>query len=274
MTEATATAPLVDAGALPELAECAALANLCASGAARVHAGGLWGGSQALVLAHLLSRGHLGERSVLVVLASDGEAEAFAGDLAHFGVESLAFPSREGADGGATMARMELARRMAGPLDERPQVVVASMVALLQPLPALKDLEREILVLKKGQVLDGEGLLDRLVRMGYERQPLAEAPGEVSLRGDILDLFPFAAAEPLRIELFEDEVESLRTFDPSDQRSTATHDELSVCLATDNVEVGETGATEPGALFPEDTLWVTVEPLRVEERTEALSARS
>ena len=273
-TAEVASAVLLDAGALPELSECASLANLVASGAGRVHAGGLWGGSQALVLAHLAARGHLGDRSALVVLASDGEAEAFATDLAQFGVEALAFPSREGADGGATLARMELARRMTGPVEQRPRIVVASMVALLQPLPALKDLEREILTVQKGQVLDGEGLLDRLVRMGYERQPLAEAPGEVSLRGDILDLYPFAAAEPLRIELFEDEVESLRTFDPADQRSTATHDEISVCLATDTVEVGEAGATDPSQLFAADTLWVTVEPLRVEERTEALRIRS
>ena len=104
-TAEAASAVLLDARALPELSECASLANLVASGAGRVHAGGLWGGSQALVLAHLAARGHLGDRSALVVLASDGEAEAFATDLAQFGVEALAFPSREGADGGATLAR-------------------------------------------------------------------------------------------------------------------------------------------------------------------------
>ena len=99
-------------------------------------------------------------------------------------------------------------------------MIVGSLQALIQPIPRLRDLQAEFVQLASGDVLDVNKLLARLVKAGYTREPLVEAAGQVSLRGDILDVFPFAAEQPLRVELFEDEIESLRTFDPVEQRST------------------------------------------------------
>lgn len=265
---------LLRASDLPPSSEVQALIDLLGSGQRQVSVGGLWGSSQALVLAHLYGQEALGNAPCLVVLATDGEATGFLQDLAAFGVSATSFPSREGAEGGAAMERIDLARRMTGPVSDQPRLVVTSLVALLQPLPALKDLEKELIHLKCGDTFDATGLLKHLVVLGYERQPLAEAPGEVSLRGDILDVFPFAATEPVRIEIFDDEIESLRTFDPSDQRSTMSHEDLHLCLAADSAEVGDASATHATDLFGSDTLVVTIEPLRNEERAEALRVRS
>ena len=111
------------------------------------------------------------------------------------------------------------------------------------------------------------------MKLGYERQPLAETPGEVSLRGDIMDIFPFAATEPIRIEVFDDTIESLRAFDPADQRSTMSHEDLHLCLAADSAEVGDASATHATELFGSNSLMVTIEPLRNAERAEALRVR-
>lgn len=265
---------LLRAQDLEASSEISELVSLLQSDQQKISVGGLWGSSQALVLAYLASHDALGDVPCLVVLATDGEAMGFLQDLEIFGVEATAFPSREGAEGGAAMARIDLARRMTGPQEEQPRLVVTSVVALLQPLPALKDLEKELITFRCGDTIDAERLLKRLVKLGYERQPLAETPGEISLRGDILDIFPFAADEPIRIEFFEDEIESLRTFDPGDQRSTKSFEDLHLCLAADSAEVGDVSATHATDLFCTDTLMVTIEPLRNTERAEALRVRS
>ena len=265
---------VLDAAELSALPELQKLEALLAK-KKLVSAGGLWGSSQALAIAWLAARPTVGGRRLLVACSTDPEAEGVRADLAAFGLPSVGLPAREGsASGEAAFARLSLAQAMTGPPNERPRVVVASVQALLEPLPPMADLEKEFVTLRKGDVMDPSHLLRHLIELGYVRQPLAESPGEVSLRGDILDIYPFAANAPLRVELFEDEIESLRNFDPADQRSTDRYDELRLCLAADTAEVGDAHAVLPAELFEDDTLFVDIEPLRVEEQAEALRIRS
>ena len=244
----------------------------------QLEVGGLWGSSQAFVLAQLEreSRELEGRDPAgpwVIVVSSESEAELLVDDLELFGLRAARFPARESAGQGdvsVIRARLEMTQRLAGPPDARPQVLVSSILALLQPVPTLKELEKEFLGLRVEQVLQVEHLLKHLVAVGYQRQPLAESPGEVSLRGEILDLYPFASEFPLRIELFDDEIESLRLFDPADQRSISSHQEIELCLAADQGE----GGAQLAELFGADARWIELEPLRVEERAEALRIRS
>ncbi|PTX55241.1 transcription-repair coupling factor [Melghirimyces profundicolus] len=71
-------------------------------------------------------------------------------------------------------------------------------------------------------------LMDHLVKVGYERTEMVEKPGEFSLRGGILDLYPVTFQNPVRIEWFDDEVESIRLFSVTDQRSRSTLDEVEI----------------------------------------------
>jgi transcription-repair coupling factor (superfamily II helicase) len=269
--------PAVDAGSLTPLPDLAVAWSGLAPGE-RLEVGNLWGSAQALVAANLAA--HEPETTpLLVATSSEGEAEAFADDLCTFGLQAVRVPARAstgkrgaGGDVEAVRARLQVAQALAR--GEKPPAIVASLLSFLQPVPSFKDLERELLVLKVGHVLDAEALLARLVRKGYERQPLAEAPGEVSLRGDIFDLFPFAADEPVRVELFEDDIESLRTFDPIDQRSTATHEVLKLCLAPDMGGVRDGDGVPLVSLLAEGSTFVQVEPLRLVEQVERLRVRS
>ncbi|MEZ6016154.1 MAG: transcription-repair coupling factor [Planctomycetota bacterium] len=243
-------------------------------------AGNIWGGAQALVTAALAA--HAPE-PVCVLVSTDTEAETFLADLRALGVEPTFFPARDTAtarakgsahgDADAIRQRLEFAQRIVGPPHARPRLIVTSMLAAIQPVPALKDLEDSFLRLKVGDALDTTKLLARLIKSGYRREPLAEAPGEVSLRGEILDVFPWASTAPLRIEMFGDEVESLRTFDPEQQRSTDVHKTVEVCLASELAEDDGVEGMQLGELLAPEAFIVRIEPLRIEERAEALRVR-
>ena len=248
----------------------------------RIGAGNLWGSSQALVLAALVPRV---QGSWLAVASTEAEAELFADDLSALGLEPVLFPAREAYSssraGGAAHAdpemvrrRLQVAQRLSGPPERRPRLLVASLLSLMQPIPSPADLESDFLHLQVGQRLDCEALLARLVATGYARQPLAERPGEVSWRGDILDVFPFAAEQPLRIELFDDEVESLRTFDPESQRSVDAVTKVALCVANDAGGVEDGKGVQPMHVLPSTTIVVEVEPLRIEDQAEGLRIQS
>ena len=244
----------------------------------RICGGSLWGSSQSFVLASLMRHA---QGPWVVCLSTETEADLFHDDLVNLGVEAARFPAREstgaGADGvdpESVRGRLQVAQLLAGPPDRRPRVLVASLLALLQPLPPPGDLEKQFLNLQAGQHLDVEALLERLVTSGYTRQPLAERPGEVSLRGDILDVFAFAAEHPVRIELFDEEIESLRTFESDSQRSIDTLKKISVCLASDAGDVEGGDGAAPMSLVSPTTVVVQIEPLRIDEQAEGLRIQS
>lgn len=262
-----AAPPFPQIGRLIELLECRRPTAI----------GSLWGASQAFVLAEVAQRA---QGPWLVITSTDLEAESFAEDLRLFGAAPAVLPAREGRSDGkgidpeSLRTRLRVAQTLGGPPERRPRLVVSSILSLLQPIPEASTFEGQMLHLHLHQRVDLEALLERLVDAGYGRQPLVERPGEFSLRGDILDLYPFTSEEPLRLELFDDEIESLRTFDPDGQRSTATLKNANICLASDagGVEDGD-GATPISRIAPTATV-VTIEPLRVEDRAEGLRIRT
>ncbi|HEX5500772.1 MAG TPA: CarD family transcriptional regulator, partial [Thermomicrobiales bacterium] len=85
---------------------------------------------------------------------------------------------------------------------------------------AAEELERETRIVRVGERLDIDDLLRWALRVGYRSVPLVQEPGEIARRGGIIDLFPPDFALPVRLDLFGDEVETIRSFDPGTQRST------------------------------------------------------
>ena len=98
-------------------------------------------------------------------------------------------------------------------------MVVAPARALVQRLgPHVEDVEP--LIVRPGEQLDRDELVDRLVAAGYRREYQVEARGEVAVRGSIVDVFPSTADRPVRIDLWGDEVDRLTEFSVADQRAT------------------------------------------------------
>ena len=113
--------------------------------------------------------------------------------------------------------RLEVLWRLRDP-DRLPQVIVASMRALLQRLGP-EALATEPITVRHGAVIDPDDLVHRLVDFGYRREELVEHRGEFARRGAIIDVFPSSGDAPIRIDLWGDEVDRLTTFGVNDQRS-------------------------------------------------------
>ncbi|MBW4521197.1 MAG: transcription-repair coupling factor [Scytolyngbya sp. HA4215-MV1] len=104
--------------------------------------------------------------------------------------------------------------------------IVATERALQPHLPPVEALQPYYLTLKRGVEMQLEAFGNELARLGYERVPLVETEGQWSRRGDIIDVFPVASELPVRLELFGDELDQIREFDPATQRSLDNIDRL------------------------------------------------
>ncbi|MDX1507690.1 MAG: transcription-repair coupling factor, partial [Woeseiaceae bacterium] len=101
----------------------------------------------------------------------------------------------------------------------RTGIVIASAQALLQRLPPTDYVAARSLSLTTGQTLERDAFVDTLTGSGYYRVPQVAEHGEFAVRGSLIDVFPMGAEAPVRIDLFDDEIESLRTFAPDTQLS-------------------------------------------------------
>ena len=118
--------------------------------------------------------------------------------------------------------RMEILHRLDQSLidtDGAGPIIIASRSALALRVPSRQRLRASTERITIAESLDRDALVARLVSRGYQRMALVEEPGEVAVRGDIVDIFPPQLSKPLRIELWGDEVDSIRSFDPASQRS-------------------------------------------------------
>jgi transcription-repair coupling factor (superfamily II helicase) len=140
-------------------------------------------------------------------------------------------------------------------------IVVTSIQALLQPSPRKEAIAAATRQLRKGERIDVEELLRWLVERGFHATSAVELPGEFSHRGGIIDIFAPDWLRPVRIELFDDEIESLRSFDVATQRSAETLDEI-------DVTVLRADAYQPGHLtdyLPPGSCVLLVDPERISE---------
>jgi transcription-repair coupling factor (superfamily II helicase) len=102
-----------------------------------------------------------------------------------------------------------------------PAILVTSFAAIRQPIPVFSEIEAETRVLESGRVYNRDELLVWLAERGFHPTSAVELPGEYSVRGGILDIYAVDWTEPVRIEFFDDEIESIRSFEIKTQRSLA-----------------------------------------------------
>ena len=132
-------------------------------------------------------------------------------------------------------ALTEAAQPGAGPPRPFPQIIVAPARALMTRTLARRDFLANSRTLKLRAALRPDRLLDLLVGTGYTPASLVTEPGQFSRRGGILDVWPPSEALPVRIELFGDEIDSLRWFDPTTQRSTDPLEEVRLTPAREGL---------------------------------------
>ncbi len=105
-------------------------------------------------------------------------------------------------------------------------VVLLTADTLLQRLPPTSYVASRSFALAVGGTLGLEAFRQRLIESGYASVSQVGTPGEFALRGSLLDVFPMGAEAPLRIDLFDDQIEAIREFDPGTQRSGAAHERV------------------------------------------------
>lgn len=113
-------------------------------------------------------------------------------------------------------------------LSDEPGFVVTTAGAALERTLPQDELSESFLQIRAGDTIDVDAAADQLERLGYEKGEPVRIPGQYSRRGGILDVFPMGLDRPVRVEMFGDEVESLRHFDPMTQRSTSPVEMLEI----------------------------------------------
>ncbi|MCD8098031.1 MAG: transcription-repair coupling factor [Lachnospiraceae bacterium] len=120
-------------------------------------------------------------------------------------------------------------------------VIVTTLDACMAPMPPLESLRQSILTIGTGSVINTTAMKTKLVRMGYERTGQVELPGQFAVRGGIIDIYPLTEEYPVRIELWDDEVDSIRSFDVESQRSLEKLTELMLYPAAEFEAEGKEG---------------------------------
>jgi len=110
-------------------------------------------------------------------------------------------------------------------------IVIVSSPALLQRLPPVDYVAARTLLLRAGQTLGRQAFIDDLSAAGYLRIPQVEEHGEFAVRGSLIDVFPMGSDEPVRIDFFDDEIETLRNFSPESQLSGESTDSIRILPA-------------------------------------------
>lgn len=104
-------------------------------------------------------------------------------------------------------------------LDNKNNIVITNLMGYLRFLPPKEEYINSVINLKTGDVIDPKELVEKLFSIGYTKDTLVTKTGEFGVRGFIIDVFPIDEENPIRIEFFDDEIESIRYFDPDNQKS-------------------------------------------------------
>lgn len=126
--------------------------------------------------------------------------------------------------------RLEILYRLsqAKETKNRIDVILLTCTTAAQTIAPVEYLAGRVFFFKVGEEINAATLRERLVSAGYEHVSQVVAPGEFSVRGSLIDIYPMGSTAPFRLDLFDDEIDSIRRFDPDTQRSLGTVDEIRI----------------------------------------------
>jgi len=183
-------------------------------------------GAQAFVAACVV--GHHPSRSCWIVCPDVRRQEDIFNGLLNWQVQALFFselemPAVEEAvpDPEIVAERLEVLRQLA---EEKRTIVVVTVASLEDQVSDSESLRKQTVVLKRDDPVDRDALIATLLKSGYQRNSQVAARGQIAVRGGILDIFSWHHTLPVRIELFADNIDSIREFDLDDQTSIQTLD--------------------------------------------------
>ena len=173
----------------------------------------------------------------LIVTSSDKKVREIRDEYLFYDRNTVIFPAKDlifyQADLRGRELEKERIRCLRRLVEGRPTTVVTTFAALMTPQVPLSAWKSNVLQLEKRQTYSLEELSRKLVRMGYEKNFQVDAPGQFAVRGDIVDVFDLTEENPYRIEFFDEEVDSIRSFDLETQRSIEPMELVKIYPATE-----------------------------------------
>jgi transcription-repair coupling factor (superfamily II helicase) len=191
-----------------------------------LHLKGLAGSASQFVLAAVFGQHSTAQLNHLVVLRDAEEAAYFHNSLENItdALDIFYFPSSfknkknyQLLNSSHVMLRTEALTKMATGANKK--IIVTHPEALFEKVVLSKTLTENIISIKQAEELDVNGMLERFVQHGFVRTDFVYEPGQFAVRGGILDIYSFGNEKPYRLELFGNEVDSIRIFDPETQLS-------------------------------------------------------
>lgn len=228
---------------------------------------------------HLISGIGSGCGYKLVVFSNEEKAKKAYEEYMLFGEETYLYPAKDllfyyaDIKGKAlTNRRMEVLRAIAEKKKEEPITVITTMDAFLDGIISPEEIRKSRICITGEDTVDLTKMEQDLAALGYERESQIEAPGQFAVRGGIIDVFPLAEEMPIRIELWGDEIDSIRTFDAESQRSVENISEITIYPASENY-FGDHDPVSFLEYFPKDeTIIFYDEPHRLQETAETVEA--
>ena len=209
----------------------------------------------------------------LILGADEKEAKELFEDYRFYDKNTCYYPARDllffQADIHGNLLLRQRMKVIQTLLEGKGATVVTSIDGCMDFLAPLESIRKQLLHFRNDSSLDVDKLKDRLVAMGYERVGQVEMPGQFSVRGGIIDIYCLTEENPWRIELWGDEIDSIRSFDSQSQRSLENLDEITVYPAAE--QMPEKGGVTFLEYFPEDKTMVFLdEPNRLTENAEGV----
>lgn len=187
---------------------------------------------------HMVYGADIGFEAKIIVTYSDMRAREILEDCRLYTKDAYFYPAKDLIFYQADIHGNQLTKERVGALrrilEGKPVTIVTTFAALMAQQPPLDIINENIITISKGSIIEEDALARKLVDMGYEKNYQVEAEGQFSIRGGIIDIFDLTEENPVRIELWGDEVESIRSFDILSQRSVEENmTQVSVYPATE-----------------------------------------
>ena len=178
-------------------------------------------------------------KNKLIVTFGEQKAKELYDEYSFFDKEVVYYPSKDvlfyQSDIRGNLLTAERIRALKAIHEQESVTLVTTFDALMNTMAPIEKMWENVLTLEQGQLLDLKEIQAALIRMGYEKEYQVQTMGQFSVRGGILDVFPLTEENPIRIELWGDEIDTIRYFDCESQKSIENIDRVSIYPAAELV---------------------------------------
>lgn len=188
-------------------------------------------------LVHMMKLTSDGFKHKIILTFSEQKAREIYEDLKFFDKNSYYYPAKDfifyNADIHGKHIVTERIRALKSVMDGEPATIVTTVAALMDKLAPVSYLKEAALTIDNDSIIDIEAFSLKLVSMGYEKTDQVEMPGQFAIRGSIIDIFSLIEDVPFRIDLWDDTIDSLKSFDTQSQRTIENLDKIDIYPATE-----------------------------------------